>query len=289
MRGLWSKGWIISHLFVFICVVTMANLGFWQLRRLDDRQASNAVISERLETQAVHITTTAAINDLEDYTPVVATGQYLDSELLIGHRSYAGQSGYWLVTPFQIKVRSESQLEAKVDVDDDANDDVIAVVRGWIPRRHVAGLDSRPTDAPTGIVHIYGAAFESQTGGQIVTEASTSNGESYLAEISKVDLDAIRTVLEEAVLAGDVANRWIQLSHAQDPAQDLPVIVSGPDLSDGPHLSYAFQWFFFAGSAVVVYALILRRKLRSSAKVRQPDQDVSSKMSVQRCQFQDVS
>ena len=28
--------WILSHLFVFVLVVTMINLGFWQLRRLDE-------------------------------------------------------------------------------------------------------------------------------------------------------------------------------------------------------------------------------------------------------------
>ena len=35
--------------------------------------------------------------------------------------------------------------------------------------------------------------------------------------------------------------------------------VPDPDLSDGAHLSYAFQWFFFSAGAVVVYGLILRR------------------------------
>lgn len=29
-----------------------------------------------------------------------------------------------------------------------------------------------------------------------------------------------------------------------------------------PHLSYAFQWFFFAGSAAVIYVLALRRRSR---------------------------
>lgn len=37
-----------------------------------------------------------------------------------------------------------------------------------------------------------------------------------------------------------------------------------PNLSavPNPHLSYAFQWFFFAASAAVIYVLALRRRMR---------------------------
>ena len=58
----------------------------------------------------------------------------------------------------------------------------------------------------------------------------------------------------------DVVDVWIRL-RAQSPPQPegLPVPVPDPDLTEGPHLSYAFQWFFFSAGAVVVYALILRR------------------------------
>ena len=35
-----------------------------------------------------------------------------------------------------------------------------------------------------------------------------------------------------------------------------------PELSEGPHLSYAIQWFTFTGLTLVVYPLILRKKAR---------------------------
>ena len=74
-------------------------------------------------------------------------------------------------------------------------------------------------------------------------------------EISRMDLDRFTEVS-----GADVADAWIRL-RSQTPRQPegLPVPVPDPDLSDGPHLSYAFQWFFFSAGAVVVYGLILRR------------------------------
>jgi surfeit locus 1 family protein len=33
-------------------------------------------------------------------------------------------------------------------------------------------------------------------------------------------------------------------------------------LDEGPHLSYALQWFAFAGMLVVVYTALMRQELR---------------------------
>ena len=48
----------------------------------------------------------------------------------------------------------------------------------------------------------------------------------------------------------------------QPESASLPVPVPPVSLDDGPHLSYAFQWFFFSAGAVVVYGLILKRRQR---------------------------
>ena len=47
-RFLFSPRWLGFHLLVIVGIVTMVNLGFWQLRRLDERKAFNAQVSERI-------------------------------------------------------------------------------------------------------------------------------------------------------------------------------------------------------------------------------------------------
>lgn len=46
------------------------------------------------------------------------------------------------------------------------------------------------------------------------------------------------------------------------PAEDGLQQLAKPDPNDLPnnHLAYAFQWFFFAGTALVIYGLALRRR-----------------------------
>lgn len=291
----------------------MTNLGFWQLRRLDERQASNADLEAVMAQPPVDIASyststptgasgSSGISDevgaaaegdnrsdgtgqdgtgqdgtgqdgtgqggagqggtgrdgvgrdgagqggagrdgdshqsLADYSAVSATGVYrADVEFLIGHRSYQSQSGYWLATPMRLS--------------DGRN---VVVVRGWVPRRNVAGIDTRPTDPPPGVVTVTGLAFASVNGGRVaVTDAD------QIPELSRVDLD-----LFEQVSGLEVLDRWIRLTAQTPPQAELPVPVPLPELSNGPHLSYAFQWWFFSAGAVVVYALILRSVARSA-------------------------
>ncbi len=235
MRRLASPGWVASHLFAAVMVVLMVNLGFWQLRRLDERRADNAETAAAMSQAPSDIA--AYLDTLglpPEYTAVAAKGAYLSgAEVRIGNRSSGGQPGFWLATPLEL---------------DDGR--AVAVVRGWVPRRSVTGLDDRSAAPPAGEVTVVGLAFDSVAGGRI---AQTGPGEA--PEISRMDLDRFSEVSGVGVV-----DTWIRL-RAQAPRQPegLPVPVPDPDLSEGPHLSYAFQWFFFSAGVVVVYALILRR------------------------------
>ena len=48
-------------------------------------------------------------------------------------------------------------------------------------------------------------------------------------------------------------------------AQDLPILPEPPEVSLGPHLGYAVQWFLFAAVVLTGYPLLLRRTIRGSA------------------------
>lgn len=274
-RALWSPGWIASHLFVVAMVILMVNLGFWQLRRHDERRAANAETAAALARDPVDLASLLTAGYLPpDYTAVTAAGRYVEeAEVLIANRSFEGQAGSWLATPLRLdpaSVNSEpnpaegspssssgSPADGELDPADGSVSSpggspagrVVMVVRGWVPRLHVAGIDQRPADPSPGPVSVTGLAFASVDGGRIgVTDPDET------PEISRPDLDRYREVT-----GLDPAPVWIRLRVQKPPLGELPIPVPPPALSDGPHLSYAFQWFFFSAGAAVVYGLILRR------------------------------
>jgi len=240
MRTLFTTRWLLSHLFALTMVVGMVGLGFWQLERRDERNATNDEIAAAAERVPIQIESILdGVEPVVEHRRVIVRGEYLDqSSFLVANRSFETQAGSWLATP--------------VELDDGT---IVIVARGWVPRLWVAGSDPRLIDTPNE-VELVGRVFESVDGGLI------GSGTDDYAEVSRMEL----VVVEEAISL-DVADVWIQLEAQLPAARDLPIPVPPPPLGEGPHLSYAFQWFFFSSSGIVVYGLILRRKLRESAKM----------------------
>ncbi len=223
-------------------VILMVNLGFWQLRRLDDRRALNEATAAAMAQDPTDIATLLAGSQEEDeeevadYTSVIATGTYLsESEVRVANRSSGGLPGSWLATPLRL-----------------GDGRVVAVVRGWISRRSLLSDGAVAAQPPAGEVTVAGLAFGSRDNGRVgVTDAGET------PEISTMDLSRF-----SEVTSLDVEDIWIRL-RSQAPPQPgpraLPVPVPVPELNDGPHLSYALQWFSFSIGTVIVYLLILRR------------------------------
>ncbi len=237
MRPFLTWRWILSHLFVILMLVLMVNLGFWQLRRLDWRKASNVEIRLAMSAQPVDL---GALLDSSvppmEYTQVSASGSFdVEHEFLIANRTFESQAGSWLVTP--------------LDLDDGR---VVAVVRGWVPRLWVAGSDLRDASAPTGRVSVEGLAFASINGGKVADD--TVHG---VPELNRMDARRF-----DEVTGLDFESTWVRLQTQDPPLGDLPVPVPVRPLDEGPHLSYAIQWFLFSAGTVIVYYLILTRRKR---------------------------
>jgi|DEB0MinimDraft_10_1074344.scaffolds.fasta_scaffold02159_5 surfeit locus 1 family protein len=239
MRALLSPRWLLSHLFALFMTVTMIGLGFWQLNRLDHRRALNADI--QAASQAAPLTIEELLDDLAagqevlDQRAVTVSGQYRqDLVFLVANRTFDTRPGNWLAMPVEL-----------------ADGRLVVVARGWVPRPWVAETDPSSTPTPDTQVEVQGRVFASVDGGRIGTSNNT------FAEVSRLDLPVV-----SELLGTSLAPLWVQLETQIPTSGELPIPVPPPSLNDGPHLSYAFQWFFFATGTVVVYGLILRRRIR---------------------------
>nr|WP_231979892.1 SURF1 family cytochrome oxidase biogenesis protein [Tessaracoccus coleopterorum] len=81
--------------FVAVLVVTFIQLGEWQLRRLDERRASNATVQthEALPVQPYQDVMTGEIGDADQWYRVSATGAYTGSQFQVRYRSLDGAYG----------------------------------------------------------------------------------------------------------------------------------------------------------------------------------------------------
>jgi surfeit locus 1 family protein len=241
-RSLLSPKWIISHVLVAVALVVMILLGFWQLDRLGQRRDRNAEIASRVAEpvtpidELVSIEDPYAVGESLRYRVASASGVYLpDEEVLVRNRSLGGSAGFWVITPLRL-----------------ADGSAVVVNRGWVPFSMGPGASRAGTEPPQGQVTVTGLVQQSATAGLLQSDDAPDG---VLESLARIDLARYGAQLDEPVLPV-----FIQLE-SQAPAQSstLPVMLARPELGEGPHLSYAVQWFVFATIAALGYPLVLRR------------------------------
>lgn len=214
--------WLVGHVLVALLVVLFVNLGFWQLRRLDERRDRNALVEARTSSEPVPVTELPDDLDAARFRAVTADGQYDPERTVSVRTNQEGVPGGWI---FSV-----------LDLDDQA---AVVVLRGFVGTQPDGSIPE-PVP-PSGDVEVDGIAIP------------TSRLERPAERAANRLVDDVPGALPVVVQA--------QASDPLDSPDTLsPVPI--PDLDEGPHLSYAVQWFLFAGVAVVAYPLLLRRQAR---------------------------
>jgi len=235
-RFLLRPKWIFWTLVVVVSVVTMVNLSGWQRERLDEKKASNALVTARMDDPVAPLSDVLAPGD-EALVPdavfrrVTATGTFDETgQMLVANRSLDGLAGWWVVTPLRL---------------DDGP--TVAVVRGWVPMS-VTPDGSWDEFAPVeGEVTVTGLLQASQD--------RVAGPTDDLRTLPRVNVPLIGERL-----AVDMVPAWLQLeSQAPAPTGSLPRVLAPPELTEGSHLSYAVQWLLFASLTVIVYLTLLVR------------------------------
>ncbi len=239
--------WFVGHVTVGLAIALMISLGFWQLRRLEERREYNQKLAERTAASTADVSELAprAERDVDavEYRSVRLTGRFDTSDdVLVGYRSLHGVSGHHVVTPLVL-----------------ADGTAVLVNRGWVPAHFAEDWPVPDAAAPRGTVEVAGYLRASETRGSFGPRDPDS-GELRL--VSRVDVDRIAQQIDEPVRPF-----WVQME-APVPADGIPAPVPLADLGEGNHLSYAFQWFIFASGSGVGWLILLRVSARRRALAR---------------------
>jgi cytochrome oxidase assembly protein ShyY1 len=228
--------WIAFHLLVLLAVVVMVNLAFWQLRRLDERRTFNAEVTSRSEAPPVPIgdllTEPGFTPDGAAWRVVSASGTWLPQQIVLFNRFQNGAAGDNVITALR---------------QDDGS--TVLVNRGFV------ALGSKPPAPPSGRVDILGTVRPTQ----VRQRGELTDSGLAVTEVRRVDVPLLTKQFP-----GKGTPFFLELISSAPPvtAGD-PVPVLPPELSEGPHLSYAGQWFIFSICAVVGWVFAVRRSART--------------------------
>lgn len=235
---------VVTIVVAGVCV----RLGFWQLGRLHGRRDINAQIAAGFAQPPQQLTNLLAqATDPHQlaFRRAEAAGTYDPAHevILYGRTSAGGDTGNQVLTPLLL---------------DDGT--ALLVDRGWVPLAQGEPPVGGPAAAPSGRVDVAGVLFPPDA------ETATAAGASPVLQVTKIDPGKLGAQLPYPILPV-----YLVLQE-QRPAQagGLPEPAPLPELTEGPHLSYAIQWFAFATIAVVGYGVLVRRDRREGRGAQAP-------------------
>lgn len=220
--------------FVVVALVCI-RLGFWQAQRLRERRAANA-IALAARSQPVVTLAEAGWDSTLVNRRVRIRGRYDHAhDIVLRGRQYGGVPGVEIVSPLLAE----------------PGDPAVLVNRGFVPSPDAATVASDSLREP-GLVTVEGIALP------IGSDSGAPLQHGGRSTWARLDREGLRSRLPYPVYA---------LYLRQVPDSTLPAFprrLEPPALDDGPHLSYAIQWFSFALIALIFAGVFARRREPSS-------------------------
>ncbi|GGI46987.1 cytochrome oxidase assembly protein ShyY1 [Agromyces flavus] len=220
-RFLAAPRWAGYLALVIVFAIACSALGTWQFNRRAEALAEVARIDANYDAEPVPVAEALpdpAAFDIDQRWQVVAlTGEYLHAEeVVVRNRPFEGSTGFEVITPLRL-----------------TDGTVFMVDRGWIAQ----DSDGRPSEVP------------SAPEGEVSVTARLKAGEARIAgrtssgsEMATIDLDELAERVGEPSYTG----AYGILVQSGDDAAEPPLALPRPVRDEGPHLSYALQWFVFA-------------------------------------------
>lgn len=232
-----SRSRLIPIVLLVLFAAASIRLGIWQLDRLRQRRAANAAALALREEPEVRLPAPGGAARLAGRR-VRALGTYDQGHtIVLRGRALRQVPGVAVVTPLRLEGLG-------------AGDTAVLVERGFVPAPDAATIppDTPPLDEP-GEREVHGLALpipSAPDSGRPITQGGRTTWQ-------RLDLAALRRRLPYPIL---------EVYLLQSPDSSLPALprrLEPPPLDDGPHLSYAIQWFAFAAIALVFAGVFGRR------------------------------
>lgn len=230
-----------------------AALGFWQMQRLDEKEAQVAAVAARGNLPPLLLPGVAAWEMLDvpelDFRPVTLTGRFRHDRAVLVFTSLAdpkgqfGGTGYWVLTPFDL-----------------TEGGTVFVNRGFVPQDGSERFLNDP-DGSQGEVTITGIARRPEAGGSFTPGSAVDKRIDWVRDPER---------LAHVAQLGDVPVLGIYVDEAAGPAGRLPQGGETVLEFSNRHLEYAITWFGFALLTPLMLAFWIYHQRRPAKQTNLP-------------------
>jgi surfeit locus 1 family protein len=242
---MFSRRWWWTTLLVLLGIILTFRLGIWQIDRHFQRQSKNNHVRAMLVLPTLGLPTQAHQEDLEEmeYRAVRVSGTY-DYEHQVAIRNqfwtqdWGIETGHALLTPLILE-----------------DGQAIMVERGWIPAQYNTPASWREFDEPgpatvEGIIRL--PMQKGEMGGG-APDPALSPGQQGLDFWNFVNINRLQEQMPYPLY-----NVYLQQTPGEGKTSLPYPFPPELDLSNGSHIGYAIQWFFFCSLFLFGYPFYLK-------------------------------
>jgi len=250
---------LIPTLATIVLVPFLASLGLWQLDRADQKREIDNGVMQAQAKEALDLNTFIGKDDIteadfsgEFYRSALLSGHYdNDHQYLLDNRTYKGQAGFHVLTPFLLNHTNQS----------------ILINRGWIT--YQGTRDNIPDiSITTDTINIKGVMKKQ---GRAIVLKSISYSENDDSSKLKTSYPKLIQSIQLSKLTTDLAER----NAKEQNIKLLPIIIE-LDKTDktgfirewqpyygsiDKHNAYALQWFAFAGILLFLFIKLNTKRI----------------------------
>ncbi len=220
---------VLTTICVFLALGCF-RLSKWQIDRLAQRRARNAVIADRLAAAPAQISEIPSDTSQGHYRRVSVSGALdYEHETALALRSRDGSPGVYILTPLRLP-----------------DGRVLLANRGWVYAPDGMSVDlTRWREQDSVVVEGFLDTFVAP------------RGRVSMADRPQLVRRLVRDSLTPRVAASQLLPYVVVVTQPDPPS--APARLAPPSLSEGSHLSYAIQWAAFGIIALIGMVLALRR------------------------------
>jgi surfeit locus 1 family protein len=227
------KNWKLALIaLLFFCL--FISLGNWQLKRAKEKRALLATYESRIKRAPQRITTLSTPSDLRFYQILLHGHFQNEKTILLDNKTYAGQIGYEIYTPFLAQELTKPILVDRGFISMGQTRQTLPIIRRNTGEITLTGM----LNLPPKYVSLGGIA-----------ESTTL---SWPLRVEYIHLDELKKYL------GDLSDPYvlqINPNHVAAYPIKWEIVIMSPE----KHLGYALQWFAFALTLLILFVALNRR------------------------------
>jgi cytochrome oxidase assembly protein ShyY1 len=226
-RAIFGPKALALSLIAILAIVICIDLGKWQWSRKESVDQINRVLTINLNAPPIALsevmTDKNAPKPSDRWRQAIASGTYLPGTYYVRGRSYHGKYGY----------ASLSVLQSNTD------NQLIWVDRGWVAAPGRATQEPIAPPPPSGVVQILG-----RVRGLDSRDNPGVGGALFALPFKHPETVPAYISLHRAT--DNTVKGYVELISTTPSGGNQPIPLDKPEITPGPHLAYAVQWYLFA-------------------------------------------